>query len=146
MKLFRWPAKLDYAALPRVTYTDPELAQTGMTEAEAKAAGHTIRILRWPLSENDRAITERDEDGLVKLVVSGNRVIGAGILAPNAGEMIGQWTLAIARKIPISVLAGLIAPYPTRSEAGKRAAGSFFTARLFSDRTKALVRLLGRLP
>ena len=144
--LFRLPAKLDYAALPRVTYTDPELAQTGMTEAEAKAAGHTIRILRWPLAENDRAVTERDEDGLVKLVVSGNRVIGAGILAPHAGEMIGQWSLAISRKIPISALAGMIVPYPTRSEAGKRAAGSFFTARLFSDRTKALVRLLGRLP
>jgi pyruvate/2-oxoglutarate dehydrogenase complex dihydrolipoamide dehydrogenase (E3) component len=144
--LFRLPAKVDYTALPHVTYTDPELAQTGMTEAEAKAAGHTIRILRWPLSENDRAVTERDEAGLVKLVISGNRVIGAGILSPNAGEIIGQWSLAISRKIPISALAGLIAPYPTRSEAGKRAAGSFFTARLFSSRTKTLVRLLGRLP
>ncbi len=144
--LFRLPAKLDYGALPRVTYTDPELAQTGMTEAEAKAAGLTVTILRWPLSENDRAIAERDEAGLVKLIVRGSRVIGAGILAPNAGEMIGQWTLAIARKIPLSALAGLIAPYPTRSEAGKRAAGSFFTAKLFSERTKFVVRLLGRLP
>jgi pyruvate/2-oxoglutarate dehydrogenase complex dihydrolipoamide dehydrogenase (E3) component len=144
--LFRLPARLDYAAWPRVTYTEPEMAQTGMTEAGAKAAGHKIRILRWPLSENDRAVAERDEDGLVKLVVSGNRVIGAGILAPNAGELIGQWSLAIARKIPLSALAGLIAPYPTRSEAGKRAAGSFFTERLFSERTKLLVRLLGRLP
>jgi pyruvate/2-oxoglutarate dehydrogenase complex dihydrolipoamide dehydrogenase (E3) component len=144
--LFRLPARVDYSALPRVTYTDPELAQTGMTEAEAKAAGRTIRILRWPLSENDRAVAERDEDGFVKLIVSGNRVIGAGILAPQAGEMIGQWTLAIARKIPLSALAGMIAPYPTRSEAGKRAAGTFFTAKLFSERTKSLVRLLGRLP
>jgi pyruvate/2-oxoglutarate dehydrogenase complex dihydrolipoamide dehydrogenase (E3) component len=144
--LFRLPAKVDYTALPRVTYTNPELAQTGMTEAEAKAAGRTIQILRWPLSENDRAIAERDEDGLVKLIVSGNRVIGAGILAPHAGEMIGQWTLAISRKIPLSALAGLIVPYPTRSEAGKRAAGSFFTAKLFSNKTKALIRLLGWLP
>jgi len=144
--LFRLPAKVDYAALPHVTYTNPELAQTGMTEAEAIAAGRSIQILRWPLSENDRAIAERDEDGLVKLVVSGNRVIGAGILAPHAGEMIGQWTLAIARKIPLSALAGMIAPYPTRSEAGKRAVGSFFAAKLFSERTKSLVRLLGRLP
>ncbi len=144
--LFRLPAKLDYAALPHVTYTNPELAQTGMTEAEAREAGRSIRILRWPLAENDRAVTERDEDGLVKLIVSGNRVIGAGILAPNAGEMIGQWTLAISRKIPLSALAGMIAPYPTRSEAGKRAAGSYFAAQLFSDRTKALVRFLGCLP
>ncbi|MSP02871.1 MAG: FAD-binding protein [Acetobacteraceae bacterium] len=144
--LFRLPAKIDYSALPRVTYTNPELAQTGLTEAEAIAAGRSIQILRWPLSENDRAVAEGDEDGLVKLIVSGNRVIGAGILAPNAGEMIGQWTLAIARKVPLSALAGLIAPYPTRSEAGKRAVGSFFAPKLFSARTKALVRFLGRLP
>ena len=110
--LFRLPARLNYAALPRVTYTDPELAQTGVTEAEAKAAGRRIRVLRWPMSENDRAVAEQDETGLVKLVVSGNRVIGAGILAPHAGEMIGQWTLAIARKIPLSAMAGLIVPYP----------------------------------
>jgi pyruvate/2-oxoglutarate dehydrogenase complex dihydrolipoamide dehydrogenase (E3) component len=143
--LFRLPAKVNYAALPRVTYTDPELAQTGMTEAEAKAAGRRVRILRWPMAENDRAVAELDETGLVKLVVEGNRIIGAGILAPHAGEMIGQWTLAITRRIPLSALAGLIVPYPTRSEAGKRAAGSFYTAKLFSERTKALVRLLGRL-
>ena len=83
---------------------------------------------------------------MVKLIVSGNRVIGAGILAPHAGEMIGHWTLAISRKIPLSALAGLIAPYPTRSEAGKRAVGTFFAAKLFSERTKTLVRWLGRLP
>jgi pyruvate/2-oxoglutarate dehydrogenase complex dihydrolipoamide dehydrogenase (E3) component len=144
--LFRLPAKVDYRALPRVTCTAPELAQTGMTEAEARAAGHPIQILRWPLAENDRAVAERDEDGLVKLIVSGGKVIGAGILAPHAGEMIGQWTLAIARKIPLSALAGLIAPYPTRAEAGKRAAGSYYAAKLFSARTKALVRFLGRFP
>jgi pyruvate/2-oxoglutarate dehydrogenase complex dihydrolipoamide dehydrogenase (E3) component len=144
--LFRLPARLDYSALPHVTYTSPELAQTGVTEAEANAAGRAIQILRWPLSENDRAVAERDENGLVKLIVSGNRVIGAGILSPNAGEMISLWTLAIARKIPLSALAGLIVPYPTRSEAGKRAAGSFFATKLFSARTKALVRFLGWLP
>ena len=144
--LFRLPAKLDYSALPRVTYTSPELAQTGLTEAEAKAAGHTVRTLRWSLAENDRAVAERDTDGLVKLVISGNRVLGAGILAPHAGEMISQWSLAIARKIPLSTLAGLIVPYPTRSEAGKRAAGSFYTGKLFAPRARALVRFLGWLP
>ena len=144
--LFRLPAKVDYAALPHVTYTNPELAQTGVTEADATAAGRAVQVLRWPLSENDRAIAERDETGLVKLVVSGNRIIGAGILSPHAGEMIGPWTLAITRKIPLSALAGMIVPYPTRSEAGKRAAGSYFTAKLFSERTKILVRLLNWLP
>jgi len=146
LALFRLPARIDYAALPRVTYTQPELAQVGMTEAEARAAGHRIGVLRWPLADNDRATAERENVGLVKLVVTGNRLLGAGILAPNAGEMIGLWTLAIAQRTRLSALASVIAPYPTRSEAGKRAAGSFFLSRLFAPRTKTLVRWLARLP
>ncbi|WP_428487298.1 dihydrolipoyl dehydrogenase family protein [Rhodopila sp.] len=143
--LFRLPARVDYAALPRVTYTDPELAQTGLTEAEATAAGLSPRLLRWSLADNDRAVAEDDTAGLVKLVVSRNRIVGAGILAPHAGEMISQWSLAIARRTPLSALAGMIVPYPTRSEAAKRAVGTFFASRLFSDRTKTLVRLLSRI-
>ena len=145
--IFRLPARLDYAALPRVIYTDPELAQTGLTEAEARAAGHDVRILRWPMAENDRARAERRTAGLVKLVVTPRgRVLGAGMLAPHAGEMIGLWTLAIARRTGLSVLAGLILPYPTLAEAGKRAAGTFFVQRLFAAGTKRLVRLLAWLP
>jgi pyruvate/2-oxoglutarate dehydrogenase complex dihydrolipoamide dehydrogenase (E3) component len=144
--LFRLPARLDYAALPRVIYTTPELAQVGLTEAEARAAGHRVSLLRAPLAENDRAVAEADVTGLVKLVVARNRVIGAGILAPHAGEMIGQWTLAIARRVPLAALVGLIAPYPTRAEAGKRALGSLFAPRLFAAHMKFLVQLLIRLP
>jgi pyruvate/2-oxoglutarate dehydrogenase complex dihydrolipoamide dehydrogenase (E3) component len=144
--VFRLPARIDYAALPRVTYTRPELAQVGMTEAEARAAGHRIEILRWPLSDNDRAVADADLTGLVKLVVSRGRVRGAGILAPDAGEMIGLWGLAIARRVRLSTLASQIVPYPTRAEAGKRAAGSLFVPRLFAPRTRRLVRLLSRLP
>ena len=145
--LFGLPARLDYAALPRVIFTDPELAQVGLTEAEARAAGHAVRILRWPLAENDRAQAERRPDGLVKLVVTPRgRVLGAGILAPHAGEMIGLWTLAIAQRTRLSAVAGLIVPYPTLAEAGKRAAGSFYMDRLFAPATKRLVRLLARLP
>jgi pyruvate/2-oxoglutarate dehydrogenase complex dihydrolipoamide dehydrogenase (E3) component len=144
--LFRLPAAIDYAALPRVTYTDPELAQTGLTEQEARAAGMKVQVLRWPLAENDRAVAERDLTGLVKLVVSRGHVVGAGILAPHAGEMISLWSLAISRRTKLSALAGLIVPYPTRSETAKRAAGSFFAGRLFSPRTKSLVRVLRFLP
>jgi pyruvate/2-oxoglutarate dehydrogenase complex dihydrolipoamide dehydrogenase (E3) component len=144
--LFHLPARIDYAALPRVTYTRPELAQVGMTEAEARDAGHRVSVLRWPLADNDRATAERDTAGLVKLVVAGRRVLGAGILAPNAGEMMSLWALAIAQRVKLNALASLIVPYPTRTEAGKRAAGNFFVPRLFAPRTKALVRLLARLP
>jgi pyruvate/2-oxoglutarate dehydrogenase complex dihydrolipoamide dehydrogenase (E3) component len=144
--IFRLPARLDYAALPRVIYTAPELAQVGMTEAAAREAGLDPRVLRWPMAENDRAIIEQDSAGMVKLVVARGRVVGAGILAPHAGEMIGQWALAIAARVRLGKLAGLILPYPTRAEAGKRAAGSYFMAALFSPRVRTLVRLLGRLP
>jgi pyruvate/2-oxoglutarate dehydrogenase complex dihydrolipoamide dehydrogenase (E3) component len=145
--LFRLPARLDYAAFPRVIYTAPELAQAGLTEAEARAAGHDPRIVRWRLAENDRAQAERRTEGLVKLVVTQRgRILGAGILAPHAGEMIGAWTLAIAHGLRLSALAGMIVPYPTLAEAGKRAAGAFYAPRLFSAASRRLVRLLARLP
>jgi pyruvate/2-oxoglutarate dehydrogenase complex dihydrolipoamide dehydrogenase (E3) component len=140
--LFRLPAKVDYRALPWVTYTDPELAQVGLTEA---AAGEDARVLRWPFSENDRAQTERDTEGLVKIVLSTNgRVLGASILGAGAGDLILPWALAIAQKLKIGALANLIVPYPTRGEASKRAAGCYYTPTLFSPRTRRLVRFLAR--
>jgi pyruvate/2-oxoglutarate dehydrogenase complex dihydrolipoamide dehydrogenase (E3) component len=147
--LFRLPGtRLDYDALPRVTYTDPELAQVGLTEAEAREAGHAdVSVLRWPLSENDRAIAEGRPEGLVKLVVGRRgRLLGAGILAPRAGEMAGLYGVMIGRRLPMSALAGLVLPYPTLSEAGKRAAGEYFTPRLLSPATKRLIGWLKRLP
>jgi pyruvate/2-oxoglutarate dehydrogenase complex dihydrolipoamide dehydrogenase (E3) component len=144
--LFRLPARVDYAALPRVTYLDPELAQVGMTEAEARAAGHRdLAILRWPLAENDRAVAEGTPRGLVKVVATRRgRILGAGILAPHAGEMIGLWGLAIAAGARLSTVAGMIAPYPTLAEAGKRAAGQAFAPRLFAPMTRRIVALLRR--
>jgi pyruvate/2-oxoglutarate dehydrogenase complex dihydrolipoamide dehydrogenase (E3) component len=145
--LFRLPARVDYRALPWATYTDPELAQVGMTEAEARRAhGSALRVLRWSFHENDRAQTERETHGLVKVLARRNgRVLGASILGAHAGELIQSWGLAISAGVKLSTIAGMIAPYPTLGEASKRAAGSFFTPSLFSDRTRRLVRLLARL-
>jgi pyruvate/2-oxoglutarate dehydrogenase complex dihydrolipoamide dehydrogenase (E3) component len=143
--LFRLPAKVDYRALPWVTYTDPELAQVGLTEAAARAADGAVRVLRWPFAENDRAHTERDTGGLVKVVIRRNgRILGASVLGAGAGDLILPWALAISQKLKIGALANLIVPYPTRGEASKRAAGSFYTPTLFSARTRGLVRLLAR--
>ncbi len=140
--LFRLPAKADYRALPWVTYTDPELAQVGVTQA---AVGGDARVLRWPFLENDRAQTERDTAGLVKVVLGRNgRVLGASILGAGAGDLILPWALAIAQKLKIGALANLIVPYPTRGEASKRAAGCYYTPTLFSPRTRRLVRFLAR--
>jgi pyruvate/2-oxoglutarate dehydrogenase complex dihydrolipoamide dehydrogenase (E3) component len=143
--LFRLPAKVDYRALPWVTYTDPELAQVGLTEAAARAAGEDARVLRWPFAENDRAQTERDTEGLVKIVLGRNgHVLGASILGAGAGDLILPWALAISQKLKIGALANLIVPYPTRGEASKRAAGCYYTPTLFSPRTRRLVRFLAR--
>jgi pyruvate/2-oxoglutarate dehydrogenase complex dihydrolipoamide dehydrogenase (E3) component len=143
--LFRLPARADYRAVPWVTYTDPELAQVGMTEARARAAGHAVRVLRWPFAENDRARAERDTHGLVKAIVSRRgRVLGAGIVGPHAGELIQTWELAIRARLKVGAIAALIVPYPTLAEVNKRAAGGFYTPKLFSDRTRRLVRLLAR--
>ena len=143
--LFRLPAKVDYRALPWVTYTDPELAQVGLTEPAARAAGVMTRVLRWPFVENDRAQTERETTGLVKAVLDSNGLIlGASILGAGAGDLILPWALAISRKLKIGALANLIVPYPTRGEASKRAAACYYTPQLFSTRTRHLVRFLAR--
>ena len=141
--LFRLPAKVDYRALPWVTYTDPELAHVGLTESGAGAG--EVRVLRWNFADNDRAQTERDTAGLVKIVLRRNgRVLGASILGTGAGDLIVPWALAISQKLKIGALANLIVPYPTRSEASKRAAGCYYTPTLFSARTRRLVRFLAR--
>ncbi|MCZ6466109.1 MAG: FAD-dependent oxidoreductase [Alphaproteobacteria bacterium] len=141
--LFRLPAKVDTRAVPWVTYTAPELAQVGLTEDRARKQAGDIRVLRWPFAENDRARAERETDGLVKVITTPRgRILGAGIVGAHAGELIHAWVLAIGQKIKIGAVAGMIAPYPTLGEANKRAAGSFYTPALFSERTKKIVRFL----
>lgn len=146
--LFRLPAKIDDRLTPWVTYTDPELAHVGMAEGAASAAygAANIRVERVPLTGNDRARAEGRTEGMVKVITHRDgQILGAGIVAPAAGEMIMAWSLAIARRQKIAAMASTIAPYPTYGDASKRAAGQFFTQRLFSPRTRALVRLLLKL-
>ncbi len=104
-----------------------------------------MRVLRWPFAENDRAQAERDTEGLVKIVTRRDgRILGASILGAGAGDLILPWALAISQKLKIGALANLVVPYPTRGEAGKRAAGGFYTPALFSPRTRRIVRFLAR--
>jgi pyruvate/2-oxoglutarate dehydrogenase complex dihydrolipoamide dehydrogenase (E3) component len=142
--LFKLPAKVDYRAVPWVTFTDPELAHVGMTEAQVKEAQPgDFNILRWPFHENDRAQAERETEGLIKVVTSKKgRVLGATIVGPHAGELLSPWIMAVSGKQKIGTMAGLIAPYPTLGEVGKRAAGSYYTPSLFSERTRKILRFL----
>jgi len=144
--LFKLPAKVNYSAVPWVTYTDPELAHVGMTEEDAKKSGQEIRVLRWQMAENDRAQAERRTEGMIKVVTAKNgRILGATIVGLHAGELLQPWVLAISQTMKIGTMASMIAPYPTLSEANKRIAGSFYTDKLFSAGTKRIVRWLMRL-
>jgi len=141
--LFRAPANFDHSAVPRVTYTDPEVAQVGMTEAGAVKANIPHRVLHWRFEENDRAQAERRTEGLAKIITGkGGAILGAGIVGVNAGELLQPWILAMTRKQKIGAMTGIIAPYPTLGEINKRIAGSYYTPTLFSPRTRMIVSLL----
>ena len=103
--------------------------------------------MRWPFHDNDRAQTERETEGHIKVVTTKRgRILGATIVGANAGELIASWSLAISQGLNIRAFAGFIVPYPTRAEAGKRAAIDFFAPTLTSPivrRIIAFLRLLG---
>lgn len=141
--LFRLPVRFDARALPWVTYSDPELAQIGLTEEAARRQHPDVVVTRQPASGNDRARTDRHEDGFLKIISDRRgRVLGVTIAGAEAGELLAPWCLAMARNLKLSALAGPMLPYPTLSELGKRAAGQFYAARLFSPAVRSLVRVL----
>jgi pyruvate/2-oxoglutarate dehydrogenase complex dihydrolipoamide dehydrogenase (E3) component len=143
--LFRLPVKVNADLVPRVTFTDPELAHVGLTEAEARARGIAIRVLRWPYHENDRAQAERETVGHIKVLTDGRgKVLGATIVGAAAGELITTWTLAIGRGLNIRTLAGTIVPYPTLAEIGKRAAVTYFLPSVTSIWVRRIIALLRR--
>ncbi|NKB26917.1 MAG: dihydrolipoamide dehydrogenase [Rhodobacteraceae bacterium] len=140
--LFGLPSKQRTDHIPWVTYTDPELAQIGLTEAEAQDQhGNMLEVVRFPYDENDRAIAEGKTTGLIKVMVVKGRPVGASIAGAQAGELIGVWALAIANKMKMSQVAAMVAPYPTLGEINKRAAGAYFSPRLFDNpKVKWVVR------
>ncbi|WP_430473433.1 dihydrolipoyl dehydrogenase family protein [Thalassospira lucentensis] len=142
--LFRLPSKVNHTSVPWVTYTNPELAQVGMNEATARREiGDDIRVVKWDYAENDRARAEGDTTGFIKVITTKKgRILGAGIVGRQAGELIGVWALAISKKMKIGAIAEMIMPYPTLGEISKRAAGAWYTPSLFSDKTRKLVRFL----
>ena len=145
--LFNIPAKVDYKAVPWVTYTDPELAQVGKTIAEAQKTDAAAKATQWSLTENDRAQAERATEGFIKVVTSkSGRIVGATIVGRHAGELLLPWVLAVQKSMSMRDMTGIIAPYPTLSEISKRAAGAYFAPALFSPRTKGLIRFIQRLP
>ena len=143
--LFRLPAVMNEDIVPRVTFTDPELAQVGLTEDEAKGRGRPIRVLRWPYHENDRAQAECATVGHIKVVTDRRgRILGASIVGAGAGELIATWALLTTKRSNIRTLLGVIIPYPTLAEIGKRASMTYFTRGLTSVWVRRIIALLRR--
>ena len=143
--LFCLPAK-QASVVPMVTYTDPELAQIGLTETEARAKYSGVQVIRQEFLHNDRAVTDGKTAGFLKLMLLKDRPVGVTLVGAGAGELIGLWALAMTSGLKVGALAGMIAPYPTRGEISKRAAGAYFSPKLFDNMVvKRVVRLVQRL-
>ncbi|MGQ0457316.1 MAG: dihydrolipoyl dehydrogenase family protein [Hyphomicrobium sp.] len=144
--LFKLPAKATGRHAPWVTFTDPELAHVGLTEAEARAAHGKIGVLRWPYHENDRAQAERETAGHVKIIVDkGGRIRGATIVGAQAGELIQMWSLALSQGMKIKAMTDWISPYPTYSEINKRAAFRYFATAPSKPIVRKIIALLAKL-
>ncbi|WP_424831527.1 dihydrolipoyl dehydrogenase family protein [Ruegeria sp.] len=144
--LFGLPSRAKTAHIPWATYTDPELAQVGLTEAQARAHhGDKVEIARFDYHHNDRAISERKTKGFIKVMVVKGRPIGATIVGHQAGELINLWSLALANNLKMAQIAAMVSPYPTIGELNKRVAGAYFSPRLFENQTvKRVVRFVQR--
>jgi pyruvate/2-oxoglutarate dehydrogenase complex dihydrolipoamide dehydrogenase (E3) component len=143
--LFRTPVRADLLSVPWVTYTDPELAQVGLIEDEARAHAGIIRVLRSPYRENDRAVATGATEGHIKIITDRRGdILGATIVGAGAAENIAAWALAINQRLNIEAIAGVIVPYPTYAEVGKRAAMTYFTRSLTSPLVRRIIGWLRR--
>ncbi|SLN18859.1 Mercuric reductase [Falsiruegeria litorea R37] len=144
--LFGLPAKAKTSHIPWATYTDPELSQVGWTEAQAREQhGGKVEVARFDYHHNDRAIAERKTAGFIKVMVVKGRPVGVTIVGHQAGELINLWSLVLANNLKMGQVAAMVSPYPTIGEVNKRAAGAYFTPRLFENQTvKRVVRFVQR--
>jgi pyruvate/2-oxoglutarate dehydrogenase complex dihydrolipoamide dehydrogenase (E3) component len=144
--LFRQPATVNLDIIPWVTFTDPEMAQVGLTEDMARKRSGTLRVYRWPYNENDRAHAERATEGFVKVITDAKgRILGASIVGAHAGELIQMWSLAISQGLGIKAMTQWISPYPTFSEINKRAAYGYYAAAAANPLVRKMVGWLARL-
>jgi pyruvate/2-oxoglutarate dehydrogenase complex dihydrolipoamide dehydrogenase (E3) component len=139
--------KLSRLVMPWCTYTDPEIAHVGLYEQEAQERGIEVDTILIPLNSVDRAITDGETEGFVKIhhQKGSDRILGATIVASHAGEMISEITTAIVGNIGLSKLSSAIHPYPTQAEAIKKAADTYRRT-LLTPTAKQLLGLLAKFP
>jgi pyruvate/2-oxoglutarate dehydrogenase complex dihydrolipoamide dehydrogenase (E3) component len=127
--------------IPWSTFTDPEVAHVGLHGHHARERGIDVTTIEVPMSQVDRALTDGDEEGLLRvhLEKGSDRILGATIVARHAGEMISEVTMAMVGGIGLGKIAGIIHPYPTQSEAIRKAADAYNRTRL-TPRVASLVK------
>jgi pyruvate/2-oxoglutarate dehydrogenase complex dihydrolipoamide dehydrogenase (E3) component len=130
--LFWARARVSALTIPWCTYTDPEIAHVGLYEHEAKERGLAVQTFVQSLEDVDRAVLDGTPEGLVKVHVrqGTDRIVGATIVAPHAGEMISEVTLALVGRLGLGTVARTIHPYPTQAEAIKKTADAYYRTRL----------------
>jgi len=140
------PAKARTDHIPHVTYTAPELAHVGLSEAEARKRFGRVEVVTAEFHHNDRAVAEGLTQGMVKVIVARGRPVGATIVGPQAGELIGLWAMAIANRMKMTAVANTVLPYPTLGEINKRVTSAYFGPRLFeSPFVKRVVGVVQRM-
>lgn len=141
--IFKLPKRMDYRVVPSVVYTEPECAQVGMSMADLQD-DKNIEIVRFEMSELDRAIADHATAGFAMLIVKKGRLIGAHIIGPHAGDVIHELVLAIQENMKLSKITALVHAYPSYAQVNRRVASQYFRDKLFNNRTKWLVRFLNR--
>jgi pyruvate/2-oxoglutarate dehydrogenase complex dihydrolipoamide dehydrogenase (E3) component/uncharacterized membrane protein YdjX (TVP38/TMEM64 family) len=123
--------KVDYSVVPWATFTDPEVARVGLNQVEARQRGVDVEVTRYELDDLDRAIADGEAHGFVEVLTARGRdtILGATIVGYHAGELIGEFVLAMKHGIGLNKLLGTIHIYPTLGEANKFAAGEWRKAR-----------------
>jgi len=139
--IFKMPKKISYDVIPSVVYTDPEVAQVGISVAQC-ALLNKGEIHQFKVDQLDRAVAENNKHGVAKILTDKGRIVGAQIIAPHAGELIHELALAVQEKMKISKITSLVHAYPSYAQLNKRVAGQYYKDRLFSPMTKKIVALL----
>jgi pyruvate/2-oxoglutarate dehydrogenase complex dihydrolipoamide dehydrogenase (E3) component len=141
--ILRLPRKADYGKIGWCTYTDPEVASIGLNEKRAKKDGIKYRLWEENYADNDRAQAEGETKGKIKLLVSpGGRLLGCQIIGAHAGELIHEWVIAVNGSVKLSAIAGAVHIYPTISEISKRVSGKIFAEKIFSHRSRSILKFI----
>ena len=142
------PVRHDHSLIPSVTYTDPEIAEVGLTEPELRRRrGADFRIVRWSFADSDRARATRQSYGIAKMITDRTgRILGAGIVGPGAGELIAIFSFAIANRLSVRHLVNFATPHRTLSDIVRRLGAEYFRDRSANPLLQRLIALIRLLP